>query len=61
MKPALNSRPVYQDIPLVDSTDDLGDSHEAELALQLCAVLLNNLATCLYKLDRTHDGIYAAR
>lgn len=50
-----------EDIPLIDSTRSITDSQQAELATQLCAVLLNNQATCMLRLGRFPDCIYAAR
>lgn len=50
-----------EDIPLTDGTQKLADSQEAELATQLCAALLNNLATCLLRQGLFKDCIYAAR
>lgn len=50
-----------EDIPLVNSTTCLDDQEQAEQARQLCAVLLNNSATCLLRLERHADAVYAAR
>jgi len=50
-----------EDIPLVDSTCSLEDQQQAEQVKQLCAVLLNNISTCLLRVQFHDDAIYAAR
>eukprot|EP00983_Pelagomonas_calceolata_P120844 1160743-Pelagomonas_calceolata.AAC.4 len=50
-----------EDIALVDNIALLTDEQQAEQAKQICAVLLNNIATCLLRIERTHDAIFAAR
>mmetsp|Transcript_13923 Transcript_13923/g.37640 ORF Transcript_13923/g.37640 Transcript_13923/m.37640 type:complete len:268 (-) Transcript_13923:324-1127(-) len=49
-----------EDIALVDNIALLTDEQQAEQAKQICAVLLNNIATCLLRIERTHDAIFAA-
>ncbi|KAF5835161.1 hypothetical protein DUNSADRAFT_7836 [Dunaliella salina] len=49
-----------EDIALLDSITLLTNEQQAEQAKQLCAVLFNNIATCLLRTERTHDAIFAA-